>query len=189
MRTPMMEKIVHTAKQTVKATVDMASALPLILGALVVMQLPYFKAHRGVWTLVLVLILFGWMPYARYVRAATLEAVGQLTAGVAHDFNNLLQAIRSGLYLLAPRLPDGSRKVLDASLQAVDRGEAAVAYIKLKPDQSVTDTELKHFLGDLLNKLEMPREIIFKDQLPRTLVGKLSKKELYAEEEQKRSVR
>jgi signal transduction histidine kinase len=59
-------------------------------------------------------------------RAQTLEAVGQLTAGVAHDFNNLLQAIRSGLFLLAPRVPESSRKVLDASLQAVDRGAKLV---------------------------------------------------------------
>ncbi|MDO9706794.1 hybrid sensor histidine kinase/response regulator [Paracraurococcus lichenis] len=59
-------------------------------------------------------------------RAQTLEAVGQLTAGVAHDFNNLLQAIRSGLYLLSPRVPEASRKVLDASLQAVDRGAKLV---------------------------------------------------------------
>jgi nitrogen-specific signal transduction histidine kinase/CheY-like chemotaxis protein len=59
-------------------------------------------------------------------RAQTLEAVGQLTAGVAHDFNNLLQAIRSGLYLLTPRVPETSRKVLDASLQAVERGAKLV---------------------------------------------------------------
>ncbi|NOG71032.1 ATP-binding protein [Roseicella sp. DB1501] len=59
-------------------------------------------------------------------RAQTLDAVGQLTAGVAHDFNNLLQAIRSGLFLLAPKVPDSARKVLDASLQAVDRGAKLV---------------------------------------------------------------
>ncbi len=58
------------------------------------------------------------------------------------------------------------------------RGEAPVAYIKLKSGKSVTDTELKLFLADKLNKIEMPREIIFKDALPKTLIGKLSKKEL-----------
>ena len=58
------------------------------------------------------------------------------------------------------------------------RGEAPVAYIKLKQGESVTDGELKTFLGETLNKIEMPREIIFKDELPKTLIGKLSKKEL-----------
>ena len=52
---------------------DIFFALPLILGALVVMQLPYFKAHRGVWTLVLVLVLFGWPQIARIMRGAVVE--------------------------------------------------------------------------------------------------------------------
>jgi long-chain acyl-CoA synthetase len=61
------------------------------------------------------------------------------------------------------------------------RGEAAVAFVKLKVDQTITESELKKFIGERLNKLEMPREIIFKDQLPKTLIGKLSKKELREE--------
>jgi long-chain acyl-CoA synthetase len=61
------------------------------------------------------------------------------------------------------------------------RGEAAVAFVKLKDGQAITESELKKFIGERLNKLEMPREIIFKDQLPKTLIGKLSKKELREE--------
>jgi len=61
------------------------------------------------------------------------------------------------------------------------RGEAPVAYVKLKPGQSATESELKAFLGEALNKIEMPKEIMFKDELPKTLIGKLSKKELRAE--------
>jgi long-chain acyl-CoA synthetase len=61
------------------------------------------------------------------------------------------------------------------------RGEAAVAFVKLTADATLTVDDLKHFLGKRLNKLEMPREIIFKDQLPKTLIGKLSKKELREE--------
>jgi long-chain acyl-CoA synthetase len=61
------------------------------------------------------------------------------------------------------------------------RGEAPVAFVKLREGQSVTEQELKTFLGDKINKLEMPKEIIFKDQLPKTLIGKLSKKELRTE--------
>ncbi len=61
------------------------------------------------------------------------------------------------------------------------RGEAPVAFIKLKPEQKTTEAELKKFLAETLNKIEMPKEIIFKDQLPKTLIGKLSKKELREE--------
>lgn len=58
------------------------------------------------------------------------------------------------------------------------RGEVAVAFVKLREGQGVDEAELRKFIAERLNKLEMPREIIFKDQLPKTLIGKLSKKEL-----------
>ncbi|MDF2983872.1 MAG: dicarboxylate--CoA ligase PimA, partial [Devosia sp.] len=67
------------------------------------------------------------------------------------------------------------------------RGEAPVAFVKLKPEQQTTEAELKKFLAETLNKIEMPKEIIFKDQLPKTLIGKLSKKELREEYAQRKN--
>jgi len=61
------------------------------------------------------------------------------------------------------------------------RGEAPVAFIKLREGQTATAAELKEFAGQHLSKIEMPREFIFKDELPKTLIGKLSKKELREE--------
>ncbi|WP_323015743.1 long-chain fatty acid--CoA ligase [Devosia sp.] len=58
------------------------------------------------------------------------------------------------------------------------RGEAPIAYVKLRQGRSASEQELKTHLATRLNKIEMPREIIFKDALPKTLIGKLSKKEL-----------
>lgn len=66
------------------------------------------------------------------------------------------------------------------------RGEAPVAYVKLKSGHSADEAGLKAFLKDKLNKIEMPKEIIFKDALPKTLIGKLSKKELREEYAQTR---
>ena len=37
-----------------------------------------------------------------------------------------------------------------------------------------------------ISKIEMPAEIEFRDELPKTMIGKLSKKELKAEEDAKR---
>jgi long-chain acyl-CoA synthetase len=65
------------------------------------------------------------------------------------------------------------------------RGEAPVAFVKLKEGQTATEAELKKFLAEKINKIEMPREIIFKDALPKTLIGKLSKKELREEYKQR----
>jgi len=58
------------------------------------------------------------------------------------------------------------------------RGEAPIAFVKLKSGSSLTATELTDFLSEHISKIELPRDIIFKDELPKTLIGKLSKNEL-----------
>ena len=58
------------------------------------------------------------------------------------------------------------------------RGEAPKAFIKLKPDTETTVEEVLEFLKPKLSKIEMPEHIEFRDELPKTMVGKLSKKEL-----------
>ena len=66
------------------------------------------------------------------------------------------------------------------------RGEAAKAFIKPHANASVTMEELTEFLADKLAKYELPSEIELRDELPKTAVGKLSRKELVAEERAKR---
>lgn len=61
------------------------------------------------------------------------------------------------------------------------RGEAPKAFVKLKEGKAATAAELLQFLRGKLSKIELPAEIEFRDQLPKTMVGKLSKKELRAE--------
>lgn len=58
------------------------------------------------------------------------------------------------------------------------RGEAPVAYVKLKEGETVNEKQMLAFLKDHLSKLELPREIIFRDDLPKTMIGKLSKNDL-----------
>ena len=67
------------------------------------------------------------------------------------------------------------------------RGQAAKAFAVLKPGTSLTLDELKEFLADKIGKHEIPTALDIRDELPKTPVGKLSKKELYAEEEAKRA--
>ena len=67
------------------------------------------------------------------------------------------------------------------------RGQSAKAFIVLKAGQgSFGIDELKAFLADKLAKYEMPTEMEIRASLPKTPVGKLSKKELVAEELAKR---
>ena len=66
------------------------------------------------------------------------------------------------------------------------RGEAAKAFVQLKPGASAfTLDELRAFLADKLGKHELPTHLEFRDSLPKTAVGKLSKKELIAQEREK----
>lgn len=67
------------------------------------------------------------------------------------------------------------------------RGQAPKAFVKVKDGHSLTADELKEFLKDHLSAIEMPRDVEFRDELPKTMVGKLSKKELIEEEEAKRA--
>ena len=61
------------------------------------------------------------------------------------------------------------------------RGEAPAAYIKLRKGKSLTADDVLAFLEPKISKIEMPRDIEFRDELPKTMIGKLSKKELREE--------
>jgi len=61
------------------------------------------------------------------------------------------------------------------------RGEAPKAFIKLRANQKATAADITKFLESRISKIEMPSQIEFRDELPKTLIGKLSKKELKAE--------
>lgn len=68
------------------------------------------------------------------------------------------------------------------------RGEAPKAFIKLKSGMSATAADMMQHLEPKLSKIELPSEIEFRDSLPKTMIGKLSKKELVAEEAERRRV-
>ena len=66
------------------------------------------------------------------------------------------------------------------------RGEAPKAFVKLRAGQTASADDLMAFLKPKLSKFELPAAIEFRNVLPKTAVGKLSKKELKAEELAKR---
>jgi long-chain acyl-CoA synthetase len=66
------------------------------------------------------------------------------------------------------------------------RGEIVKAWIKAKSGRSLSSMDIKSFLQDKLSPLEMPRVIEFRDEpLPKTMIGKLSKKDVLAQEKSK----
>lgn len=62
------------------------------------------------------------------------------------------------------------------------RGQAPKAFIKVRDGMTLTEAEMRDFLKDKLSKIEQPAVYEFRDVLPKTLIGKLSKKELKQEE-------
>lgn len=75
-----------------------------------------------------------------------------------------------------------------AGVPDAERGENVWAWVKLAAGRQLTEVDLMKFLEDKLNPIEFPRKIIFRDKpLPRTAVGKLSRKDLLIEEGIKRN--
>ncbi|MBR0643206.1 long-chain-fatty-acid--CoA ligase [Plastoroseomonas hellenica] len=61
------------------------------------------------------------------------------------------------------------------------QGESPAAFVELKPGAVPDEAALRAFLKQHLSAIQMPKLIEFREALPRTAVGKLSKKELREE--------
>ena len=62
------------------------------------------------------------------------------------------------------------------------RGEAPKAFVQLRAGATATTDDIKQFLATQISKIEMPREIEFRDALPKSAVGKILRRTLAAEE-------
>jgi long-chain acyl-CoA synthetase len=62
------------------------------------------------------------------------------------------------------------------------RGQSPKAFVSLGPNMETDEAALCAFLKDRLSKIEMPSAIEIRASLPKTLIGKLSKKALFDEE-------
>lgn len=62
------------------------------------------------------------------------------------------------------------------------RGQTVKAYIVLKAGKSLTEEELEKFLSERISRIEEPKIVEFRDDLPKSQIGKILKKELLAEE-------
>lgn len=80
-------------------------------------------------------------------------------------------------------------KVAEAATVGVPdeyRGETIKAFITLKPGETATEEEIIEFCKDKLAAYKRPKIIEFRDNIPKSAVGKLLRKNLRAEEEAKK---
>lgn len=110
--------------------------------------------------------------------------------GYVFIVDRLKDIIIAGGYKIYPRLVEDAiyehpavAEVTVIGIEDQYRGQAPKAFIRLKDDETLTEAELNVFLKDKLSAIELPDSYEFRDELPKTLIGKLSKKELQAEED------
>ncbi len=75
-----------------------------------------------------------------------------------------------------------------AGLPDEQRGEIVKAWIKLRAGTTLNEDELRKFLADKISKMEIPKLVEFRDApLPKTMIGKLSRKDVLAQEKARQS--
>jgi len=106
--------------------------------------------------------------------------------------DRIKEVIISGGFNIYPRVIEEALYQHPAVAEAVVigipdpyRGQAPKAFVRLRANQAATPEELREFLAGYISRIELPKQIEIRSELPKTMVGKLSKKELVAEEQQK----
>ena len=75
-------------------------------------------------------------------------------------------------------------KVLEVGVAGIPdpyRGESVKAWVVVKPGESLTPEEVKEWCKERLANFKVPTEVDFRDELPKTTVGKILRRELVRE--------
>jgi long-chain acyl-CoA synthetase len=95
------------------------------------------------------------------------------------------ELIKPGGYQVWPREVEEvvalNPKVLEVGVAGIPdpyRGETVKAWVVLKPGESATEDEIKDWCKDKLAKFKVPTHVEFRDELPKTTVGKILRREL-----------
>ena len=75
-------------------------------------------------------------------------------------------------------------KVLDVGVAGIPdpyRGESVKAWVVLKPGEELDQTDIQAWCKERLAKYKVPTEVEFRDELPKTTVGKILRRELVRE--------
>lgn len=83
-------------------------------------------------------------------------------------------------------------KILEATCAGVAdayRGETVKAYVVLKPGQTATSEDIIAFCRERLAAYKRPTVVEFRDSLPKTMVGKILRRQLVAEDKEKAASR
>jgi long-chain acyl-CoA synthetase len=109
--------------------------------------------------------------------------------GYTFIVDRIKDMIAAGGFKIYPRLVEEAiymhpavEECIVAGVPDEYRGQTVKAWIKLRAGNQLTKDELTSFLKDKLSPIEMPKKIEFRDSLPKTMIGKLSRKMILKEE-------
>lgn len=129
--------------------------------------------------------------------SAVLDAHGLRTGDIGYKdadgfvfiVDRIKDVILSGGFNVYPRMIEDAlyqhpdvREAIVIGIPDPYRGQAAKAFVVLRESSQATQAELGRFLEDHLSKIERPKVIEIRAQLPKTAIGKPSRKDLVAEE-------
>ncbi len=61
------------------------------------------------------------------------------------------------------------------------RGETVKAWVVVKPGETLTEEDVKSWCSASLAKFKVPSQVEFRDELPKTTIGKILRRELVRE--------
>jgi long-chain acyl-CoA synthetase len=102
------------------------------------------------------------------------------------------ELIKPGGYQVWPREVEEviiqNPKVLEVGVAGVPdayRGETVKAWVVPKPGETLTEEEIKAWCKDRIAKFKIPTQVEFRTELPKTMVGKILRRELVRQHKEK----
>ncbi len=102
------------------------------------------------------------------------------------------ELIKPGGYQVWPREVEEviaqNPKVLEVGVAGIPdayRGETVKAWVVLKPGESASEEEIKDWCRDRIAKFKIPTHVEFREELPKTTVGKILRRELVRQHKEK----
>ncbi len=164
---------------------DEMTVLPVgEIGELVVKGPQVFKGYHNMPTETANTLRDGWL-YTGDIARMDEE-------GYFYIVDRKKELIKPGGFQVWPReveeVISDNPKVLEVGVAGIPdpyRGETVKAWIVVKPDETLTEEEIKDWCKERLAKYKVPTHVEFRDELPKTTVGKILRRELVRQHKEK----
>jgi len=150
------------------------------IGELVIKAPQVFKGYHNMTTETANALREGWLYTGDIARMDE--------DGYFYIVDRKKELIKPGGYQVWPREVEEvimeNEKVLEVGVAGVPdpyRGETVKAWVVVKPGQSMTEDEVKQWCTERMAKFKVPTQVEFRQELPKTTVGKILRRELVRE--------